>query len=338
MPPPQNSRRPPPEFFNLKGKALAKALTKRAEKGDGEPWSRAAAVNRFALDLMRLYEPEPNGLCVPVGHPVLNLMVDYVFSEQAYSKKGNLVMQGPTTLENFGSKLKDMARASRFPYKEEGEAFVATFNPERGVLPFADVAYQPYVDRAHRFLVEANREHDLASFVMLRKNLRPTNLCNVYIAASHRDGEGVFAQRDLKRGDLITLHPCDYISLNLGTKTAWLPAKPDAPSVTVLISKMLVQYSAHVEGTCISIAADPTIPANPTACAHLINDGAELEDRDFDYRAMYKYTEDTARAQNCHFITLAGAVVAAVASRDIKRNEEIYAVYGAPFWANVLSQ
>ena len=99
---------------------------------------------------------------------------------------------------------------------------------------------------------------------------------------------------------------------------------------------MLFQYSASVDGTCFSIAADPTIPATPTACAHLINDGAIIEDRDFDYATLRKYVEDSTAAQNCHFVTLAGVCVAAVASRDIKRNEELFASYGAPFWASLL--
>ena len=334
MPPSQNNRRPPREFF-LRGKALTTELLRnpRSELVTGE-----SSDKKWVDEMCQRYEPVPSGLCLPISHPIVGVMIDFVFSHQTYSKRGNLVMEGPTTLENFAHKVQDMARAARFPSAFEAEEFFAAFDEESKTFPFADVRYSPYVDRVHRYLADLSREDELATFVMLTKNIRPTDLCNVRIAASHRHGEGVFAQRNLKRGDLITLHPCHYVSINLVGHTAWVPAKVEMPHMTEMLSKVLFQYSAHVAGTCMSIAADPTIPATPAACAHLINDGAVIEERDFDYATLRKYVVDSTAAQNCHFVTLAGVCVAAVASRDIKRNEEVYAAYGGPFWASLLSQ
>jgi len=333
MPPSQNNRRPPREFF-LRGKALTTELLRnpRSELFTGE-----CNDKKWVEDMCKRYEPVPVGLCLPISHPVVGVMIDFVFSHQKYSKRGNLLMEGPTTLENFAHKVQDMARAARFPSVFEAEEFFAAFE-ESNTFSFADVRYSPYVDRVHRYLTDLSREHELATFVMMTKNIRPINLCNVRIGASHVHGEGVFAQRSLKRGDLITLHPCHYVSINLVGHTAWVPAKVDMQPMTEMLSKVLFQYSAHVAGTCISIAADPAIPATPAACAHLINDGAVIEERDFDYATLRKYVDDSTVAQNCHFVTLAGACVAAIASRDIKRNDEIYAAYGGPFWASLLSQ
>jgi hypothetical protein len=334
MPPSQNNRRPPRESF-LQGKALTTELLRnpRSDLSTGESMDK-----KWVEKICQRYNPVPSGLCLPISHPIVGVMIDFVFSNQKYSKRGNLVMEGPTTLENFAHKVRDMARAARFPSAFEAEELFAAFDKESKTFLFADVLYSPYVDRVHRYLCEISREHELATFVMMTKNICPTDLCNVRIAASPKHGEGVFAQRNLKRGDLITLHPCHYVSINLVGHTAWVPAKVGIPNMTEMLSKVLFQYSAHVADTCISIAADPTIPPTPAACAHLINDGAVIEERDFDYATLQKYVADSTAAQNCHFVTLAGVCVAAVASRDIKRNEEVYAAYGGPFWASLLSQ
>ena len=333
MTPAQNTRKASRPLF-LRGKAL---MTEMMRHPRVEYFTTSSADRQWVEAIRQRYDPAPSGLCLPMTHPVVSVMVDFVFSNQAYSKRGNLIMEGQTTLEGFGERIKDLARASRFPSTFEAEELFAVFDENSKSLPFVDVRYTPYVDQVHNCLKELEREHELATFLMLGKNIRPTGLCNVRIAASSTHGEGVFAQRNLKRGDLVTLHPCDYISINLGNHTAaWVPTHVDMPEMTELLSKVLFQYSASVDGTCFSVAADPTIPATPTACAHLINDGAIIEDRDFDYATLRKYVEDSTAAQNCHFVTLAGVCVAAVASRDIKRNEELFASYGAPFWASLL--
>lgn len=55
--------------------------------------------------------------------------------------------------------------------------------------------------------------------------------------------------------------------------------------------------------------------------------------KDFDVNDVLKYIEESLRAQNCHFISLAGCAMAVMASRNIKSGEEVLAAYGAGFWS-----
>ena len=148
----------------------------------------------------------------------------------------------------------------------------------------------------------------------------------------------VFAQCDIKRGELITVHPCHYITINLGNSHAYFPAQSTRAPVTEVFAKVLYQYSAEVQGTPFSICADPNEPAHPSACAHLINDGFTLENKDFSYDQLYEYISKSAEAQNAHFVTLAGFCVVAVASKDIGKGQEIFASYGYVWWSQFLAQ
>ena len=333
--PPQKSTRPPRAYF-LKGRALAKEICNNprllleAEHAD----------LKWIEQITKEYTPIAEvGVPMQLAHPLIEVSVDFVFAHQKYSKQKNLKFDGEVTLESYGFFVCEMARMARFPTIDEAGLFIGSFDSNSKTFPFVDNRYLPYLDRVYHFLKSIDRTDELSSFAMLANNLRPAGLCNVRIGPSSLHGEGVFAQRDLKRGDLVTLHPCHYISINMGKEgSAWLKAKVDLPSVTLMLSKLLFQYSAKVEGTCLSIAADPTIPATPAACAHLINDGATLDTPDFDYRLLQKYIVDSTNAQNCHFVTLGGVSVAAVASRDIRRGDEIFTAYGALFWSHLLSQ
>ena len=346
-PPPATTRsarrKLPPRELLLKGKALTSALQRRvgtaAELVVGPP-----ADHLWLEELRERYRPRvPVDVpCVPLTHPVASVYVDFVFSKRAsYSRKGNLLLDTPTaTLDAYGRKLRELARAAKYPTVSEAHGFVDSFTENVKRFDFADDLYFGYVQEAHRFLCEQSREYDLYNFLLLSKNLIPSGLCKVRIGPSPLHGEGVFAQCDIKRGELITVHPCHYIAITNsgGEKQAYMPAQASRPPATEVLVKLLYQYAAEVYGTPFTICADPNEPAHPSACAHLINDGATLENKDFNYQQLQDYAEKSAAAQNCHFVTLAGFAVVAVASKDIKRGQEIFASYGFHWWANFLAQ
>jgi uncharacterized protein YifE (UPF0438 family) len=283
-----------------------------------------------------------SGPCVPLPHPMASIFVDYIFDVfVAYSRKGNFLLNpptAPTTLESYGQAMHDLARRVRFPTPREAHDFADSFDSERACFKFADNKFVGYVDKAHEFLKTMDETHQVSTFVMLSKQLRPSGLCSVRIGSSALHGQGVFAARHIRRGELITTHPCHYITISLGQTSAWFPADVSRRGATEMLTKILYQYSAKVDGTPFSIACDPNDPVHPAACAQMINDGASLERRDFSYDDLCDYVAESTRKQNCHFVTLAGFAVVAVASRDIERNEEVFASYGFSWWSNFLSQ
>jgi hypothetical protein len=284
----------------------------------------------WVTTLIEKYTPRCNRPAVGGSNPITLLLAEYIFSNQIYSKRGNLCIDGKTTLESYGTAVLEIARQIHFPTMAETHAFAESLR-----LHPPELTHVSHISTARHYLRMAGLEHQLVLVAMLSKNVCPTGLCNVRVGYSQRHGQGVFAQRDLRRGDLITLHPCHYMSLNIpGTGSVWIATNSCVPNVTELISKLLYHYSASVYGTCISVAADPSLPVCPAACAHLINDGATMENNSV--RDRCKYMHESHIAQNCHLIPIAGVSIAAVALRDIPRNEEIYTSYGWLYWANVL--
>tara|TARA_Y100000591_G_scaffold332829_2_gene371784 strand:- start:140 stop:1039 length:900 start_codon:yes stop_codon:yes gene_type:complete len=285
----------------------------------------------WVTTLIDKYTPRCNRPAVEGANPITILFTEYIFSNQVYSKRGNLCIYGKTTLESYGTAVLEIARRIYYPTMAEKHAFAELLRC-KGPPTLTHVSH---IGTAHHYLKMVGLEHQLVLVAMLSKNVCPTGLCNVRVGYSQRHGQGVFAQRNLCRGDLITLHPCHYMSLDIpGTGSVWIETNPCVPKVTELISKLLYHYSASVYGTCISVAADPSMPVCPAACAHLINDGATMENNSA--RDRCKYMRESHMAQNCHLVPLAGVSIAAVASRDIQRNEEIYTSYGWLYWTNML--
>ena len=90
---------------------------------------------------------------------------------------------------------------------------------------------------------------------------------------------------------------------------------------------MLSLYAAEVDGTRVIVAGDPAIYSNES-CGHLINDGAAITKADYGVEDILCYTEDSLACQNCVFVPLGGLAVAVVATRSVKKNEELLTGYG----------
>ena len=325
--------------MNLRGKLLLRYLDKQGNK-----LVYPCEDADFVCELVKRFAPKPPPIFLPMEGITLILNSEHVLQTQQFSRAGNLKLGGAPTIETLGAALKELAEQIFFPDIHTAAVLYDDVAPLES--PFVKQVAQSEVGEAipallqvRQFLMDSMLEHEFGACVMLQKNLRPTGMDAVRIGPSSLYGSGVFATRRIPRGGLITLHPADYLTLNLGKKTSpWVKLRKDVENPTAMLVKLLYRYTVKVEGTSISIAACPNKIAHPSACAHLINDGGTLANANPTYDELCDYVDTSTAAQNCHLLPIAGTVVAAIAKKEIQKGEEVFGSYGAPYWINLLSQ
>lgn len=208
---------------------------------------------------------------------------------------------------------------------------------------------------------------------LLAQSLRPANLERVRVLPSSipNAGDGVFAHGRIARNELVTMYPCHAILLRAdgnppgeddepddhhkptrggkaGSKAGgkagddaghvflWTVPEQGAAFLQPVgreARRRLVSYLAQVDGSPISIAADPQREHTPAACGHLINDAASLcaDPTAADENA---YVAASVAGCNCIFLPICGCALAVVAIRDIEDGHELFASYGICSWVD----
>lgn len=172
----------------------------------------------------------------------------------------------------------------------------------------------------------------------IERNTQMANMISVEVKPSPIHGRGVFATRKIFKDDVITVYPChkivstiganDHIMYRVGIR---VPPHDD--------------YMAYAQ--CISesdaglkyISADPSQPALPHICAHLINDPypnaphpkLHYTDPQQCGKAFIEYHLLTNKYGNSIIRTYRYYALA-IATRDIEAGEEILGAYGFPYW------
>jgi hypothetical protein len=147
----------------------------------------------------------------------------------------------------------------------------------------------------------------------------PEPRCVVRESAVH--GLGVFASTDVETGGFLTLYPADgYVTWD----------SREAPTgLAQGVSDQAYELSIRdgIYGPCLSIVGDP-LKLNATQyLGHMVNDGAKLSDAD--PRMEEVYLRKTAASENCIFNRQLGCMVA---TRDIKKGDELFMMYGPDYW------
>ncbi|OEU23589.1 hypothetical protein FRACYDRAFT_259425 [Fragilariopsis cylindrus CCMP1102] len=184
------------------------------------------------------------------------------------------------------------------------------------------------------------------------------NRCTVRNSTIPNGGNGLFASRNIKNGELITLYPGDAVIIRKNEdedgnkKTSKDSKKKNIPLITNVmfgdhidikdrkIDRILTYESRGYEtelNDSISIIGDPTfIPYDTSYCAHYANDGAYLNDFDATKREVY-YTNSVSNYNSANFLMEDGAHVGMVATKDIGKNQEIFLSYGEGYWLSRIS-
>lgn len=240
------------------------------------------------------------------------------------TKAGKFILHGPVTFDALGAMFTELAIQTIYPDKEKARKMIQ--NP--GFLLEA-IDSNPYLID----IIRMADSYEMTKIIFLLQNLVPEGLSKVRVGASAIHGNGVFANHQINVGDVITMYPCDVLGLDdPGGGMRFYRA--DGRDLLRTEANMYIAYLCKVEGTRMAIAGDPDKYC-PAACAHIINDGAYLDKHDFGLDEAMRYTEQSYRKQNCHFVSLADCSMVAVATKIIQKDEEVLAGYGAEFWGHV---
>jgi hypothetical protein len=162
----------------------------------------------------------------------------------------------------------------------------------------------------------------------------PPNL--VSIQTSSRHGRGVFANQEIKQGDIVCLYPADFVFNNEKGKWGSLKGENNFDShytMNLLYNK--------------AICADPT-QYTSLFSAHLINDSVSCEtiEKLKDIHSRYdtcdinefgkcvsKYLLETKKYSNVEIVS-SKYICYIKALKDIHPNQELLTSYGFPYWLN----
>mmetsp|Transcript_34980 Transcript_34980/g.91863 ORF Transcript_34980/g.91863 Transcript_34980/m.91863 type:complete len:344 (+) Transcript_34980:31-1062(+) len=162
-------------------------------------------------------------------------------------------------------------------------------------------------------------------------------------------GRGVFAREDVPKGSLLTLYPGDAIRIDAiltGYNYVSCVCTDVDGSLTLPDPSLLARARTYeIE---VAVPVDPTLRAGPQAGAlplssvlgdpekaddsayigHMLNDGAICPSE----AMRAPYASESARARNARPELVEGCHLAIVATRDVRRDEELLLTYGPAYW------
>ena len=263
-----------------------------------------------------------------------------------FTSNGRVRIPEGGKLEDFANVVEGIARRVTYPNCDDVRRIIAN---DKGVIEhgpdgvvYSDETVAPFHENKYLvYAMDMLQAEDMTRFIMLSKNLIPSGLgSHVEVRPSAMHGDGVFARCNIKAGTFLTMYPADAISIAVDrTTTYWFHTNGDKFEESE--APLYYRYSALVtfEKSCGSKNIDISIAGNPDiyssdACGHLINDGAMLENDDFGPGEMATYMRLSYNKQNCGFVPVYGCFLAVVATRDIRKDEELHTHYSPEFWAH----
>ena len=143
------------------------------------------------------------------------------------------------------------------------------------------------------------------------------------------DGRGVFATRDIKAHEIVTLYPAsNELSLCAnrvrGHVAVWRPESYQGPQADYAMFNGHPYFGENA----LRLEADPAEEATQDGfLGHLINDAAmpPTDATDMDY--ALEYLKTTTNETNCHAVPFPSGLVAVAASKDVAAGEELLMTY-----------
>jgi len=142
-------------------------------------------------------------------------------------------------------------------------------------------------------------------------------------------GRGVFACDNVRKGDVLTYYPAHYLTFNHMPNI--MLTNPDLTKG----DKLDKDYMYTSLGNDFSIVGHPELCNNPYMLGHLINDPCdEVWKREGETFGKWysRYMIKSKMGSNCRFTE--NGIVAMIATRDIKKDEEIYVMYDVDYWGH----
>jgi len=163
-------------------------------------------------------------------------------------------------------------------------------------------------------------------------------LNRTYVSTSKIDGNGLFASRKIKKGEIITFYPPHYIlHYKNGNHYPNCPVNQlDSDIVKekqLKFNESIFRYRFNINSE-YSICGDPRITDCPTFLGHMINDGARGHStrKNYNHKDEEIYNKILFFVNNSYAQYVGNSYMVIIASKDIEKDEEILMPYGYDYW------
>lgn len=209
----------------------------------------------------------------------------------------------------------------------------------------------------HDALVKMNRVMT-AEFFLSRPSLKQvygksTKSVTVKDSSIPGAGKGLFATKNIKAGSIVSFYPAHALGIELGERQMWVSSDdydreyfsqnpPGSSSYLHATDQpifnrpsILADIVPELKDNPIYLDANPNRKVDPLWVSQYINDGAIVTSND--QAGVSRYYEQSKRKKNCiHLPFGPSPIMATVATRKIKKGEELFTSYGCVYWLGVL--
>lgn len=165
------------------------------------------------------------------------------------------------------------------------------------------------------------------------------NMNKVHIKKSSIHGNGLFASKDIKSGEIITFYPGDILvyypdknrnEINNVVGYIFSEELKDNKELNTAFNNNKKYYKDYqlVVNETYSIIGVPEINENPMYLGHICNDGA----RGHTEKDKQIYEKVSVIKSNAYFKNIHDCMMAVTAIKDIKKDDEILVTYGHGYW------
>lgn len=154
---------------------------------------------------------------------------------------------------------------------------------------------------------------------------------DISIQKSRYHGNGVFAERNFSKGEIVTFYPCHYLLMKRNDKIEVFTVLEDLQSCNDDIRNRYT-YSINPK---ISICGDPSRIFEIAFVGHIVNDGISTKSKIYDRKEEIVYTELSKIRNNCEYTDICGMCIAIVTTRNVSKGEEFLVSYGYKYWVDM---
>jgi len=165
-------------------------------------------------------------------------------------------------------------------------------------------------------------------------------------------GQGLFATRNIKAGTIVSFYPAHALGIEVGDRQLWVSSNESdqeyfaqhppgssaylhATDQPIFNRPSLLADTPGMKDSPIYLDVNPNREVEPLWISQYINDGAMVLSNDGE--GVKAYYEQSKRKKNCiHLPYGPSPVMATVATRKIKKGEELLTSYGCVYWLGVL--
>lgn len=165
-------------------------------------------------------------------------------------------------------------------------------------------------------------------------------------------GKGLFATKNIKAGTIVSFYPAHALGVEAGNESFFVSRDMadkqyfgDHPSdVSSYLhatdqpifnrSSLLADLGTEASGLPLYLDINPNREVSPAWVSQYINDGAIMPENTDSGVSVY-YTESTSRKNCIHIPFGPSPIMATVATKKVKKGEELFTSYGCVYWIGV---